>query len=401
MPSVASTVDACARPAGPWPAVVRLGVFSGEDAQLVQFGGRVFKLSPAACLVLEGVTQGVDAQELALRLNASRYMSKSVTLEDARRWAERVRAQVLESTPARSRASDLWARVTLFRGEQLRRILAAGASVYASAPVFYWVLAAALVTNIAWMVAAPLPALSQHDLARAPIALLAMLAISFLHELAHAAAAHRYHSAPASIGAGLYMGVPVLYADVTGIWCLPACERIVVNLAGVHAQLVLNVALIVLASFLADPAARWIVLTVCWMNAGAAFVNLVPFAKLDGYWVIADALGSPHLERDANRVIADVVRRALGRVPTAPPASWPLAIYAVGQMAVYVMFAQWLVMAMAHSAATVYHAPTLAAGARAIVQGSPWQLALLAFVLFRLAVRVFSGGRHQPEKSDG
>ncbi|MHB8742057.1 MAG: hypothetical protein ACYC9L_02945 [Sulfuricaulis sp.] len=394
-------VDASTQDAAAIPTPRRLGAFSGEDAVLVQLGERVFKLSPTAWLVLESLGQDLDDVGLAQRLNDSGLLPGGVTAGQAGRMAERVRARVFDSSAVPARASDVWARVTLFRGEQLRRFLAVAAGAYVNTWVFYGVLALALAANVGWMFLAPLPALSPHDLLRTPLVLMGMLAISFLHEIAHAAAAHRYRSAPAAIGAGLYLGVPVLYADVTGIWCLPARARIVVNLAGVQAQLALNLLLIVLLPLLADPTAHWVVLSLCWMNACAAFVNLVPFAKLDGYWVVADGLGSPHLERDANRVMAHFARRTLGRATSAPAESWPLALYAIGQMTVYGVFALWIVMALAHTIATIHNAPTLAAGARSLLEGSVWQLALIAFVIFRLVARTFSGGRHQPEKARG
>ncbi len=363
---------------------------------LVQLGDRVFKLSPRAWLVLEGMSQNIDAEGIAMRLNASAALSGRVTGEDARRMADRVREQVFGSSAFRALPSNLWARVTLFSGPQLRRPLTQIAGAYASPALFYVAFLVAAIGNLLWMIAGPSPTLTHHDLVRTPIVLLGMLAISFLHEIAHAAAAHRYHAAPSAIGAGLYMGVPVLYADVTSIWCLRPRERIVVNLAGVQAQLVLNLLLIVLTACIANPSAHWILLTLCWANAAAAFVNLIPFSKLDGYWVIADALGSPHLERETNRAIADGVRRLLGRSPIAPRASLPLTVYALGQLAMYALFAQWLLMAVMHVVATFLHAATFVAGVRALFAGSVWQIALLAFLILRLSVRMISGGKNQP-----
>jgi hypothetical protein len=367
------------------PAARTLGTFADGQAFLVQRGERVFKLSRGAHAILDGVSSGQDYQAIAERINADG--ATQLGARDVERIAQQLHARMDSTASIASKATQLWARVTLLTGAQLRGVLGMLAGVYESIWLFYLTFFLAVLGNGLWMVSTPIPTLSQHDLALTPLVLLCMVAISFLHEIAHAAAAYRFNSEPSGIGAGIFVGVPVLYADVTSIWCLRARERIVVNLAGVQAQLLANLPLAWLAGQVASPAARWTLVAVCWTNIGSAIVNLIPFAKLDGYWVLADAIGSPHLEHDANALLVDAARRMAGRASTMPRSRRALAVYALGQAVMYAVFAAWFVMALGHVVVALWRAP---ASAWDIASASPWQLGLLAFMTFKLCARVGS-----------
>lgn len=362
-----------------------LGTFADGQAVLVQRGERVFKLSRGAHLILEGVSRGVEFQAIADRVNSGG--ATRLDARDVERIAGQLQARLRATSAITSKATQLWARITLLTGAQLRGVLGKLTCIYESISLFYLTFFLAALGNGLWMVNTPVPTLSQHDLALTPLVLLLMAVISFLHEIAHAAAAYRFNSEPSGIGAGIFVGVPVLYADVTSIWCLRARERIVVNLAGVHAQLLVNLPLAWLAGQVVSPAARWTLVALCWMNMGAAIINLIPFAKLDGYWVLADAIGSPHLEHDANAVLLGTARRVVGKAPRMPRPPLALLIYALGQAVIYVLFAQWFVIALGHVVAALWNTP---ASAWDIVSTSPWQFALLAFVVFKLCTRAVS-----------
>lgn len=125
-----------------------------------------------------------------------------------------------------------------------------------------------------------------------------------VHELGHVAATARAGVRHGGIGCGLYAYLfPVLYADVSGIWLASRQQRIIANLAGIHAQL-LYAAVLAGAYLLSgyEPlrfAAGAVSLMALW--------QFNPFVRHDGYWLLSDLTNTPNLLPRAEAV----VRRAL------------------------------------------------------------------------------------------
>ena len=124
--------------------------------------------------------------------------------------------------------------------------------------------------------------------------LLEYLAIA-VHEGAHAFTC-RHHGAKVN-GAGflLYMGMPAFFVDTTDIWTKPLPARLTTSWAGPYSGLVLAGLLSILialfpgmavAASLHRIAIIWIVILI---------FNLIPFAELDGYYMLVDWLDIPRL----------------------------------------------------------------------------------------------------------
>ena len=47
--------------------------------------------------------------------------------------------------------------------------------------------------------------------------------------------------------------------------------------------------------------------TVFWMNTATLLFNLIPFLKLDGYWILSDMLNIPNLTAESNRWLRSLV----------------------------------------------------------------------------------------------
>lgn len=124
----------------------------------------------------------------------------------------------------------------------------------------------------------------------------ALFFVSLLaHELGHAAATMRFGRAPAEIGFTMFVLIPAFYSDVTEIWSLPHRRRLVVDLAGIYAQLL--VAAVLLAIDLAHPVpALPLAVTIIVLSC---LYNLNPAFKSDGYWALSDLLDVHRLEHDA------------------------------------------------------------------------------------------------------
>jgi Zn-dependent protease len=176
--------------------------------------------------------------------------------------------------------------------------------------LFYPLLAAAAAINMAFVELVPnlfgrvFHSHSTRDtIVVSVFALISMFIIMFFHELGHAAAVSRFGLRPSRIGAGFFLIFPALFADVSEIWRLRSRKRIVVNLAGVFVQSWISVLLLI--AWLVAPAAFAPALNAIYLvNLASIAANLIPFAKLDGYWVLADALDCPNLHADAIQAVA-------------------------------------------------------------------------------------------------
>jgi hypothetical protein len=98
-----------------------------------------------------------------------------------------------------------------------------------------------------------------------------------------------------AIGFGIFMATPVLYCDVSDIHLLPRRDKAWVGLAGTAMDIVFLALLIGVAG--ADPS----VMKVYWLSLLAVLLNLVPFYRNDGYWVINDLAGSDDLLKESLR----------------------------------------------------------------------------------------------------
>ncbi|WP_028888807.1 MauE/DoxX family redox-associated membrane protein [Tenacibaculum ovolyticum] len=122
----------------------------------------------------------------------------------------------------------------------------------------------------------------------------------FLHEFGHAAACNHFGGKHGNIGFGFYLLSPVMFADVSDIWKLTKKQRIVVNLAGLHIQVLIATLFGVL--FLFTHKIEFLVL-VYLLGILSVLVNLNPFFRTDGYWVLSDITGVNNLRANSNQKI--------------------------------------------------------------------------------------------------
>lgn len=140
-----------------------------------------------------------------------------------------------------------------------------------------------------------------------------LLVVKTLHELGHAYVAAYFGCRVPSIGAAFMLGTPMLYADVTDAWRLEReRDRVLIDGAGISVELIIACIATFLWSFLEPGALRTVVLllaTTSWiMSVG---VNLNPFMRLDGYYILADAVGVENLQPRAFRIGAWRLREML------------------------------------------------------------------------------------------
>jgi putative peptide zinc metalloprotease protein len=160
----------------------------------------------------------------------------------------------------------------------------------------------------------------------------AMSVALVVHEFGHAAAVAKYGGTVRRVGVALMYLRPVCFCDVSSSWEFPRRrQRIVVSFAGIYTNLLIA-------------GLTWCAL---WFphvhgglaafarvfgaaNVAMALLNLFPFIKLDGYWMLASALDRPNLRQDAIRDADAILRRVVFRRDATPRRGARSVVYGVG-----------------------------------------------------------------------
>ena len=118
-----------------------------------------------------------------------------------------------------------------------------------------------------------------------------------LHELGHIAVCKRFTGKNGEIGAGLYLIFPVLYSNISALWHASKLERVIGNLAGVYMQLW---CLLLCFGYLYFYPKNGTVNEMAYMLALYSLIQLLPFIRSDGYWLLSDLTSTPNLLKKSN-----------------------------------------------------------------------------------------------------
>ncbi len=158
------------------------------------------------------------------------------------------------------------------------------------------------------------------------------------HEFGHAGASIRYGATPSGIGFTLYLIFPALYSDVTGSWKLKSKQRAVVGLGGIYFQLIIAAFYTVFGIIFETESFKIAAL----MIYGNCILNLNPFFKFDGYWILSDLLGVINLSRQPKQIFLFLYNRLRGIESASLPWSGNIAlfvgVYAVGSIFIITFF---------------------------------------------------------------
>jgi putative peptide zinc metalloprotease protein len=104
------------------------------------------------------------------------------------------------------------------------------------------------------------------------------------------------------IGFGFYYFFPVLYVNLNESWKLKKEKRTIINLSGIYIQLIAGFFLAIFIYFFED---NRILTSIFKINFYLVLLNLNPFLKFDGYWVLSDFLEGNNLLKTSNRLIKE------------------------------------------------------------------------------------------------
>jgi putative peptide zinc metalloprotease protein len=126
---------------------------------------------------------------------------------------------------------------------------------------------------------------------------LCLVIVKVCHELGHAYTAARYGCRVFTMGVALVLLLPMLYSDTSDAWKLPSRrQRAAIGAAGMVVECSLAAVALFAWNFLDDGVARSLafIMATTSLALGLA-INLNPFMRFDGYYVLSDLLGIPNL----------------------------------------------------------------------------------------------------------
>ena len=148
-----------------------------------------------------------------------------------------------------------------------------------------------------------------------------LVVVKMFHELGHAYTAARYGCRVSTMGIAVLVMAPMLYSDTSDAWRLTSRrQRAAIGAAGMIVECALAAMALFAWSFLGDGVARslaFIVATTSLMMGAA--INLSPFMRFDGYYVLSDLLGIPNLHDRAFAFGQWQLRRLLFGLDTPMP----------------------------------------------------------------------------------
>jgi putative peptide zinc metalloprotease protein len=152
-----------------------------------------------------------------------------------------------------------------------------------------------------------------------------LCAVKIGHELGHAYTATRFGCRVPTMGVSFLVMFPVLYTDTSDAWRLTARkQRLAIDIAGVTAELMIaSIATLIWVMLPEGPlrSVVFVLATSSWIMSLS--INLNPFMRFDGYYVLSDLLDVPNLQPRAFALGRWKMRELLFNLGDAPPEDMP------------------------------------------------------------------------------
>jgi putative peptide zinc metalloprotease protein len=219
--------------------------------------------------------------------------------------------------PKRIRGSPLYLRISLLDPDELFTHLARRLR-FLFTPGFVLFSAVCIVAAIA--VTAASGSDYVHHLSRlyrlssVPLFLGLILVIASAHEFGHGVTCKHFGGEVHELGFMLIYFQPAFYCNVSDAWLFrERSKRLWVGFAGPYFELFLW-SLATLAWRVTDVATpiNYVALAVMTISGIKGLIDLNPFIKLDGYYLLSDYLGMPNLRRRSFRYVGEVLKRVFG-----------------------------------------------------------------------------------------
>lgn len=139
----------------------------------------------------------------------------------------------------------------------------------------------------------------------------------WLHEVCHGIVLAHLGGRVRAIGFALFYFRPSLFCDANDAWRLRSNrQRAYVASAGIAFHFVSALILVGMAGALAELGAGFTAVTLCMnlatFNISTGIFNLIPFVKMDGYWILSSCLDRPRLRQESIDAWKAEARQGLG-----------------------------------------------------------------------------------------
>lgn len=136
----------------------------------------------------------------------------------------------------------------------------------------------------------------------------------WIHEIAHALTSLKYNIEVKKMGIKLYYFQPLVYCDLSNLYMSNNKRaKIKIYLAGIISQITISCITITGYTILLINNIRIdLLLIFAAMNFIVAIGNIIPFIKLDGYWILSTYLGIYNLEAKSLNTLNNIVKSKRG-----------------------------------------------------------------------------------------
>jgi putative peptide zinc metalloprotease protein len=281
---------------------VLISEFSGvsNDEYLIVYHDRQWKVSSNVYEVIQRLGLGKNRETIVDELNVGNNGSiTEAGVEKIELFLKDNRLiEGTEDIPQMSKnlgQRNIWGRITLLSPNMIKKLRFLS---HAYNLVFFIIMAIFGVASVVFLLVNNPPVnmgklLFSLRLDRLILCVCLAFCIGVFHELGHSSALMRYGGEPKRIGAAVYLFMPVFFSDVTAAWQLKRRQRIMVDLGGLYFQAMIIAVLNFINIFVKSLIIKYALL----ISAATFFSNLVPFFKLDGYWVVCDYLGVTNMRK--------------------------------------------------------------------------------------------------------
>lgn len=149
---------------------------------------------------------------------------------------------------------------------------------------------------------------------------IAFTVVKLCHELGHAYMCKHYGIPVPALGVAFLVFWPVLYTDTTLSWSLKSEKRLRIAIAGIWVESYITIIAALIwcnSNNLTLLAICYAVITINWI--GSILINISPFMRFDGYYILADYLKMPNLQPRAFALTRWQIRKWLFGWKDLPP----------------------------------------------------------------------------------
>jgi putative peptide zinc metalloprotease protein len=153
-----------------------------------------------------------------------------------------------------------------------------------------------------------------------------MIVSGLVHEFGHASGLRYGGGRARRIGAGLYLIWPAFFTDTTDSYRLSRGGRVRTDLGGFYFHLLFALAVVAVYAL---TGAEFLLFVVLLINLEIVQQLFFPFARLDGYWLLADLTGIPDFFSQAGPFLRRVLRRGSSQSRLPALKTWPARVFGV------------------------------------------------------------------------